>query len=80
MAAAMNMALYRLLVKQGATEPEAEAASRIDTSDLATKADIEMVRRELAETKAELLKWVAGLFVAQVGVFSAIVGLIKVFG
>jgi hypothetical protein len=81
MTAPVNMTLYRLLVTMGASEPDAEAAARIDTTDLATKADLdEIIRREIAELKAELLKWGAGLFVAQVGVFSAIVGFLKVFG
>jgi len=54
MAAPMNMTLYRLLVQMGASEPDAEAAARVDTSDLATKAD-------LAELKASLLMWMVGI-------------------
>lgn len=54
MAAPMNMTLYRLLVKTGASEADAEAAARIDTSDLATKAD-------LLALKAEVLKWTVGI-------------------
>ena len=56
MTAPVNMALYRLLVKRGATEAEAEEAARLDASELATKAD-------LAELKAEVhaLKWMFGV-------------------
>jgi hypothetical protein len=60
MAAPMNMTLYRLLLKTGATEADAEAAARIDTSDLATKAD-------LAELKAALLMWIVGIVFTALG-------------
>jgi len=50
----INMALYRLLVKGGATETEAEAAARLDTSDLATKGD-------LSQLKASLIMWMVGI-------------------
>jgi hypothetical protein len=58
MTAPINMALYRLLLKIGAEEAEAEEAARIDTSELATKTD-------LTNLKAELIMWMAGLTVAQ---------------
>jgi hypothetical protein len=61
----MNMTLYRLLLKTGATEADAEAAARIDTSDLATKAD-------LAELKASLIMWMVGLMVTALGLQSAL--------
>jgi len=60
MAAPMNMTLYRLLLKTGASETDAEAAARIDTSDLATKAD-------LAELKASLLMWIVGIVFTALG-------------
>jgi len=60
MAAPMNMTLYRLLLKTGASEADAEAAARIDTSDLATKAD-------LAELKASLLMWIIGIVFTALG-------------
>jgi hypothetical protein len=60
MAAPMNMTLYRLLLKTGASEADAEAAARIDTSDLATKAD-------LAELKASLLMWIIGIVFTAMG-------------
>jgi len=65
MTAPINMALYRLLVHMGASEPEAEAAAQIDTSQLATKAD-------LAELKASLLMWMITAFIAQTGLLLAV--------
>lgn len=56
----INMTLYRLLVKQGATEAEAEAAATVDASQLATKTD-------LAELKASLIMWLITLLIAQTG-------------
>ncbi|HKA39850.1 MAG TPA: hypothetical protein VKD25_08775 [Burkholderiales bacterium] len=64
----MNMALYRLLLKTGADEAEAEAAARLDTTDLATKAD-------LAELKADLT-W---RLVVMTGVFIAAVTALRIF-
>ena len=54
---------------------------QIDLSDLATKADIADVRREmatkaeLAEMKAELIKWVVGVGFAQVAMILAVLKL-----
>jgi hypothetical protein len=65
------------LRKVGLDEPSATAAAKAVLSadartDLATKAD-------LAELKADLTRWTVALFVAQTAVFSAIVGLFKIF-
>lgn len=68
----INMALYRFLVKHGADEPEAEAAARIDTSDLATKADI-------LELRAELQKFIIQAMLGMTAIFAMIVGLFRVF-
>jgi len=38
----------------------------IDLSNIATKTDIADLRRAMAETKAELVKWVVGVGFAQV--------------
>ena len=65
----VNMTLYRLLVKQGASEAEAEEAARVDASMLATKAD-------LTELKASLLMWLIMLLIAQTGL---LVTLLKLF-
>ena len=61
------------LTAVGFTDAQAEAltaavkqAVDIDLSNLATKTDIADLRREMAETKAELVKWVVGVGFAQV--------------
>ena len=69
MTAPINMALYRLLVQMGASEPEAEAAAQIDTSTLVTKADL---RGDLAELKASLVMWFIALMCAQTGLLVAV--------
>jgi hypothetical protein len=69
MAAAMNMTLYRLLLKTGATEADAEAAARIDTSDLVTKADLVAAINEL---KASLLMWIVGIVFTALGLQSGV--------
>lgn len=69
----------------GFTDEQAEAVTRvvrktqdIDFSDLATKTDLTTLRAELkadmAEQKADLIKWVIGFGFAQI---AAIVALIK---
>ena len=69
-----NLALYRLLVKFGATETEAETAAAMDTSQLATKGDL---RIEIAELKADLTWRILLAMGAQIAIFSAIVGALK---
>ncbi len=68
--------IVKELTKAGFTEAQAEAVTRvvkkgqdIDIAHLATKAD-------LAETKADLLKWMFGALAAQTAFLSAI----KFFG
>lgn len=76
------------LTAAGFTDTQAEALTQalrqvqqIDLSDLATKADIADVRREmatkaeLAELKAELIKWVVGVGFAQVAMILAVLRL-----
>jgi hypothetical protein len=65
-----NLTLYRLLVKFGASEVDAEAAANVDTSALATKAD-------LADLKAELTWRFIVVMGAQTAIFSAIVAALK---
>jgi len=80
--------LYAALRAAGVNETQAAEAARAvlleARSELATKADVVELRlstkADLAELKADLLKWVVSLLLAQVGLFSAIVGLMKVFG
>jgi hypothetical protein len=76
------------LTAAGFTDAQAEALTQalrqvqqIDLSDLATKADIADLRREmatkaeLAEIKAELIKWVVGVGFAQVAMILAVLKL-----
>jgi hypothetical protein len=44
-------------------------------SNIATKTDIADVRREMAEVKAELVKWVVGVGYAQVATILAVLKL-----
>jgi basic membrane lipoprotein Med (substrate-binding protein (PBP1-ABC) superfamily) len=70
------------LTAVGFTDAQAEAltaavkqAVDIDLSNIATKTDIADVRREMAETKAELVKWVVGVGFAQVATILAVLKL-----
>lgn len=72
MAQPTNIALYRLLVRGGATEAEAEAAARLDASELATKADIADLRTEIKALKAELLQWTVGIIFTALGIQTAL--------
>jgi hypothetical protein len=61
------------LTAVGFTDAQAEAltaavkqAVDIDLSNIATKTDMADLRRETAETKAELVKWIVGVGFAQV--------------
>ena len=64
----INMTLYRLLVKTGATEAEAQEAATWDASGLVTKADLADLRADFAElriaTKADLALTKADLLTA----------------
>jgi len=66
----------------GFTDEQAEALTRavrkgqdLDLSNLATKQDIAQLRTEMAELKAELIKWVVGIGFAQIAVIVAILKL-----
>jgi hypothetical protein len=76
-----NLALYRILVKVGATEAEAEEAATIDASALATKADLAtlalVMKTDLADLKADLTWRLIIVMGAQIAVFSAIVAALK---
>jgi hypothetical protein len=76
------------LTAAGFTDTQAEALTQalrqvqqIDLTDLATKTDIADLRREmatkaeLAEMKAELIKWVVGVGFAQVAMILAVLKL-----
>ena len=60
-------------------QAQAEALVAVVDSNLATKTDIEMLRHDLradiAETRAEIIKWCVGAVFASVGLFAALVKL-----
>ena len=71
------------LTAAGFTDAQTEAltaavkqAVDFDLSNIATKTDIAEVRREMADMKAELVKWVVGVGFAQV---PTIVAALKLF-
>ena len=47
-----------------------------DKQQLATRLDVETLRREMAEIKADLIKWNVGTLIAMTGLFTAIVKLL----
>ena len=70
------------LTAAGFTNAQAEAltaavkqAVDIDLSNIATKTDIADLRREMADMKAELVKWVVGVGFAQVATILAVLKL-----
>lgn len=71
---ATNLPLYRLLVKGGATEADAEAAATFDASSLATTADLGTA---IADLKADLTWRFIVIMGAQIAIFSAIVAALK---
>ena len=80
-------AYVKRLKEAGFTEVQAEAqataladALKGSTAELATKTDLKELElrldTRLEAMKADLLKWVIGLFIAQVGLFAALVKLL----
>ena len=74
-----NLALYRVLTKLGVDDTEAEHATTLDTT-LVTKVDLAelraAMRADLAEVKADLIKWNVGTLATMMG----LVALLKLFG
>ncbi len=75
--------VVKRLQDAGASEQLAETwtdilreSRELDLSQLATKADIAEVRRELVELKAELLKWMVGLLLGQAALVATLVKLL----
>jgi hypothetical protein len=65
----------------GVPAPQAEAFAEAvreaqGEADLATKADIESLRAEIAAAKASIVQWVAALLVAQAAAIAALVKLL----
>lgn len=64
--------------KQAADTAEALSESLAEVSGLATKQDISDLRRDLAESKVEVLKWLIGLIGFQtIAVLGGVAALIK---
>ena len=63
------------------SEVFAETLHEILEDDVATKGDIKnseiALRKEIAESKVEIIKWVVGLLLAQTGVIVALVKIIN---
>lgn len=76
-----NLTLYRLLVKFGASEADAEAAVAVDLSALATKQDLLLATTDLQKQIIDLerqLAWkigglIIGAMVSMTGLFALIV-------
>ncbi|MDQ7832497.1 MAG: hypothetical protein RDU30_12250 [Desulfovibrionaceae bacterium] len=83
-----TLAFAKRLMEAGFTERQAEAQvtvlREIVESELATKRDLRELELRLttevvktnAETKADILKWVAGMLVAQAALIAALVKLL----
>lgn len=70
------------LKESGVSEEQANATIEVmkqalEAKDIATKQDVELesekVRREIETSKAETVKWMAGMFVIQTGILIAVV-------
>ena len=79
----MELEIYNAFVKAGVPEADAKAAvesinKEIDkryslhAQQLATRGDIEQVRKDLSEAKFEILKWTIATMFAAVGIFATI--------
>jgi len=71
------------LEKSGFKEEQAEALSEAikeiqdaHLETLATKLDIESLRREIAESKTDIIKWCVGSVFGAVGLFATIIKLL----
>lgn len=67
-------------VPEAQAEIQAEALAEIIEGRLATKQDLKefevALKKDLAETKAEIIKWVAGMLVAQAAIVATLVKLL----
>jgi len=76
----MELKLYQALVNAGIKPKDAESV--VEAWDLemreqlATKTDMLALRADMANLKAELIKWVSGTMVAMTAIFAAIVKLL----
>ena len=78
----INLALYRLLVKSGASEADAKEAARL-ASDLVTEADLAVTQagldRALLDLEARLQRFIIQAMLGMMAIFAIIVGLFRVF-
>lgn len=83
----MELEIYDAFRSAGVPDEKAKAATesinlaidrryKLHADQLATRGDIEIVRRDIAETKVELVKWCVASIFAAVGLFATI---LKVF-
>jgi ribosomal protein L29 len=79
----MELEIYEAFISAGINEAKAKAAvesinKEIDkryslhADQLATRGDIENVRRDLAEAKTDIIKWALGSIFVAVGLFATI--------
>jgi hypothetical protein len=73
--------VYEALKKAGIDDETARSSARAvvgaeEKAQLATKADIEVIRREMAELKVDIIKWNVGAMAVLTAIFSAIVKLL----
>lgn len=79
----MELEIYSAFVKAGVSEADAKAAVEsinreidkryaLHALQLATRGDIDIVKKELADTKVEIIKWTIGTMLASVGLFATI--------
>ena len=64
------------LERAGFTREQVEALAKFLDTQMATKADIARLELKLAETKADLLKWMFGIAAGQLGVLFAFLRLL----
>ena len=69
------------LTENGFTEQQAEVLAdeqvHLLNSNLATQADVAAIQRDIAEVKADLLKWMVGALIAQGGVVVTLLKLLQ---
>ncbi|MDR2668596.1 MAG: hypothetical protein LBC14_01425 [Desulfovibrio sp.] len=84
-----TLSYFEKLTSAGMPEPlakvQADALREVieskfanDDKNLATKADINALKAAMAEQKHELLKWMLGIALAQIGIMSAILRALSV--
>ena len=72
----VTIELYDALKSAGASEEAARKAAEAvaESKEVATKANVERLRVKMLEMKIDLVKWMAGLMVAQSAIVLTVVG------